>query len=281
MEGEQVASAASGDVAIDLSIGEIGFMCEVLGLAPPPILGALPWDGASGDVADVLRNANRDALLARRVLEIDGEDNLTANEAVAGILTIMCEPQLVIRMSREDARAVRSRFIAAVPQVSLEIVGLRSNVWRLIPFPNEVLLARIRDFTCLGEATAELSPPATVTVSALDACTEAVQNTDTAAATAALVEGGADAGAAEGLAVALGGRTSSARIDLVHSPEPGSIDGLELVWFESGAGPWIVEPVDDESGATAAMRFQPASDDRIVGQVVSSLPRELASSLIL
>lgn len=279
MEYEQVGDAAPGDVGIDLSSGEIGFLCEMLDLTPPPVLGDLPWAGLAADVAAALRDANRDALVARRVLEVDEVGNLVANEAVAGILTIMCEPQLVLHMRREDSQRVRSRFVAALPQLSLEIVALRSDVWRLIPFPTEVLLDRIREFATFSGAPAMATTPATVTASAFDACTEAVQNTDLSAAAAALVEGGADTGTAAGLAAALGDRHSSARIDIVHRPEPGSIGGLELAWFESGAGLWIVEPVDDEAGVVEAMCFQPASDDCIVDRVVMSLPRDLASAI--
>lgn len=280
MENEQIGGATPGDVAIDLSSGEIAFLCETLDLTRPPVLGDLSWDGAATHVVTALRSANRDALVARRVIEIDEAGNMTVNEAVAGIVTIMCEPQLVIHMSRDYSGEVRSRYVAAVPQVSLEIVALRSDVWRLVPFPTAAVLERIREFTSFGSPlTVQQAPPATVTVSAFDACTEAVQNIDRAAATAALVEGGAAIDIAAGLAAALGDRKGSARIDIVHRPEPGSIGGFELAWFESNAGPWIVEPVGDESGAVAAMRFQPASEDRIIERVVSSLPHDLVSVL--
>lgn len=279
MADELGDAAAQGDVAIDLSVGEISTLCEILGLTLPPVVGEAPWAGASAEVADVVRAANTEALLARRVLESDDDGNVTVNEAVAGILTIASEPQLVMRMSREEDQWVQTRYVAAVPQVSVELVGLQGNVLRIIPFLTATLVERLRGFTGLNGAASASSASATVPVETFEACAEAVRSTDTAGAVEVLVAAGVDAEVAQGLVAALEQRTSSARIDLIHRPEPGSVRGLELAWFESGAGPWVVDPVHGDEGEVEAMRFEPATDPGIVEQVITAMPEELAATL--
>lgn len=238
----------SNETYIDFTSEEVLVLCELLALEPPPGLGADSLsDLALGDNEEILRAAAMKSMSARGVVT-DG----VVVDAVQEVMRTACNPGVMASASIEVDNIVETRFLAAMPEISVEHQGLSISLHRFIPFATRDLLTRVLRFVDLRPYEPEQDISFTMLDETLDQVSEALDSHDHEAAHEILMAEGVDEAAARSFVIALTMRHSSASITILHRPEDEQVVGGSLTWIDAGvSGLWVTElQVDDDDGET-------------------------------
>jgi len=233
---------------IDFTSEEVLVLCELLTLDPPPGLGVEGLaDLALAGNEEVIRTAAMSSLGSRGIVT-DG----TVVEAVQEVLRTASSPGVMTSVSAEIDGIVETRFLAAMPEISVEHQGLSISLHRFIPFATRDLLPRILSFVDLRPYEPESEISFQIPDETLEQVSDALDNHDHEAAERTLVAAGVDEATARTFVIALTMRHSSSSVTILHRPDDDQIVGGSLSWIDAGvSGLWVTELASSDNPSAA------------------------------
>ncbi|MDX6495627.1 MAG: hypothetical protein QOE17_1613 [Gaiellales bacterium] len=237
------------------SVDELTALAGLLGAQRFP---GVP-DGIYAQMAPEARQAvlltARRSLVARGVIEVDGERGAVLAESHAPLLRTAVSAPLVVAVQRRDSEAARTRVYAAAPELTVEHAAVYGNVHRLAALDTSRLLERIVEFTGLDRVQGGSGGGSFVTsAEAYSSVREGVARGDLERARDALGEAGAE------FALALEQFEAWCNVRAVHR-EGARVEIAETTWIATGGGLWQVE---------SEQRLQPPGADPASVQVTIS-----------
>ena len=264
-------SAERGSMlSIAFSHEELVVLAELCDLQLP-MLGERPLPALSGASREAVLDVAARSLLARGVLVRHG-DEVGLVRAATGLLEIVSASSLRVEVITQGPTAASGsterswRTIHAVPYAAVDSSLDHNGNHRFAPFATEDLLLHVGRLTGLlgddGEPAAAGATPAgegaSLPYAAWRHAGALVRSGADADARAALVDGGATAGAAADLLEVLRSDGPTAAVQVRHHPSPTSTAGGEAAWIDAGStGLWLLPTIDQPFGRLP----RPGGDD--------------------